>query len=468
MIKKILNKRVLIVVIGLTGFLFVSTNVVLASLLQDRIYPGVKVGSLDLGGLTRSEALKLLRAQVRAYHLSLVVDNVKYRVKLGDLGASYDPALTASQAFAVGRNEVLPVIGLIDSSRRKPLVLAYSIDRVVLAKFTSTFVSQQSAAPVDAAIVIKNGIATVEPDKPGLGVNIEALVAALEESVGSNVEQLTIQRGPVPADVQAAEAQTVAEATKSLIGTSVKLVYGEKTFIPSLAQVGSWITFSKQLNGGLIPAVDSGRVNDYLKTIAPQVEVAAISKKISVVNGEVKAEEGGVDGTAIDKASLSAQIIAAVTAAKGSTITIPMVVVAFKTQYNRTVSLDAPKYIEINLSSQRLWAYQDHKVAYESQVTSGATGYGFPTVTGLFSIYAKQTNRYLDGRPLGYNYNVFVQFWMPFHTDYGLHDASWRNGVFGGQDYYYNGSHGCVNLPIATASWLYNWAPIGTPVWVHL
>ncbi|HSW71001.1 MAG TPA: L,D-transpeptidase, partial [Gammaproteobacteria bacterium] len=126
------------------------------------------------------------------------------------------------------------------------------------------------------------------------------------------------------------------------------------------------------------------------------------------------------------------------------------------------------KYIEVNLSSQHLWAYQDHQVAFDSPVTSGATGYGFPTVTGLFSIYSKQTNRYLDGRPLGYNYNVFVQYWMPFYADYGFHDASWRNGSFGGQDYYYDGSHGCVNLPTATAAWLYNWAPVGTPVWVHL
>ncbi len=56
---------------------------------------------------------------------------------------------------------------------------------------------------------------------------------------------------------------------------------------------------------------------------------------------------------------------------------------------------------------------------------------------------------------------------MPFYGNYGLHDASWRNGVFGGQDYLYNGSHGCVNLPEATAAFIYNWADVGTPVWIH-
>jgi lipoprotein-anchoring transpeptidase ErfK/SrfK len=28
-------------------------------------------------------------------------------------------------------------------------------------------------------------------------------------------------------------------------------------------------------------------------------------------------------------------------------------------------------------------------------------------------------------------------------------------------------SHGCVNLPLDFATWLFDWAPLGTVVWVH-
>jgi lipoprotein-anchoring transpeptidase ErfK/SrfK len=125
------------------------------------------------------------------------------------------------------------------------------------------------------------------------------------------------------------------------------------------------------------------------------------------------------------------------------------------------------------LSKQHLWVWQDHQVIYDSPVTSGATGAGFPTVTGLFAIYYKTTNTHLVGYAYGpaYNYDVAVQYWMPFYQGFGLHDASWRNGNFGETSgpygYYYDGSHGCVNLPLATAAFLYNWSTIGTPVWVH-
>ncbi len=108
---------------------------------------------------------------------------------------------------------------------------------------------------------------------------------------------------------------------------------------------------------------------------------------------------------------------------------------------------------------------------YESPITSGATGAHLGTVTGLFSIYYKTTNTHLVGYQYGYNYDVPVKYWMPFYSGYGLHDASWRNGNFGETSgplgYYYDGSHGCVNLPDATAEFIYNWSVVGTPVWVH-
>ncbi|MBQ7463714.1 MAG: L,D-transpeptidase, partial [Lachnospiraceae bacterium] len=53
-----------------------------------------------------------------------------------------------------------------------------------------------------------------------------------------------------------------------------------------------------------------------------------------------------------------------------------------------------------------------------------------------------------------------------FYGGYGLHDASWR-GAFGGNIYKTNGSHGCVNMPRATAEALFATVNVGTPVVVH-
>ncbi|MDQ5943358.1 MAG: hypothetical protein QG675_126, partial [Patescibacteria group bacterium] len=112
------------------------------------------------------------------------------------------------------------------------------------------------------------------------------------------------------------------------------------------------------------------------------------------------------------------------------------------------------------------WAWQDNQVIFSTPITSGASAYGFGTPTGLFSIYGKERSRYLNGSQYGWGYNVFVDYWMPFNGGVGLHDADWRSS-FGGQDYISGGSHGCVNMTKSAAAYLYGWATIGTPVWVH-
>ena len=46
-----------------------------------------------------------------------------------------------------------------------------------------------------------------------------------------------------------------------------------------------------------------------------------------------------------------------------------------------------------------------------------------------------------------------------------MHDAdTWRYGVYGGNIYTYNGSHGCVNLPYSAAETIYNNIEAGIPV----
>ena len=197
--------------------------------------------------------------------------------------------------------------------------------------------------------------------------------------------------------------------------------------------------------------------------------IAPINKKVNIQNGVSTVATEGVDGTAIDRDPLTAAITDAVTNQKPLQFTITSHAVPFKTTSNTFISLDVGSYVEINLSQQHLWVFQDHNVIYETPITSGATGAGFPTATGLFAIYYKTTNTHLVGYQYGprYNYDVAVKYWMPFYLGFGMHDASWRNGKFGGPDYYYGGSHGCVNLPDAAAEFIYNWSVVGTPVWVH-
>jgi lipoprotein-anchoring transpeptidase ErfK/SrfK len=141
---------------------------------------------------------------------------------------------------------------------------------------------------------------------------------------------------------------------------------------------------------------------------------------------------------------------------------------------NPCASNSLSELILVSISKQHLWACDRSSVKYSSPVVTGDEQYDDTlTPPGTYHIYAKQTNRTLTGSSELGNWDVFVHYWMPFlynkYGAYGLHDATWRtNNQFGHVNINStNASNGCVELPLATAAWLYNWDYVGTTVTIQ-
>jgi lipoprotein-anchoring transpeptidase ErfK/SrfK len=122
--------------------------------------------------------------------------------------------------------------------------------------------------------------------------------------------------------------------------------------------------------------------------------------------------------------------------------------------------LPGEKWIDVNLTTQILRAYEGDKLVLETPISSGRPPYY--TVTGQFRIYLRYDMQTMDGRSLGFDYVTsdvpHVQY---FYGNFALHGAYWHNN-FGTPV-----SHGCVNLNLTDAAWLYQWATYGTLVNVH-
>jgi lipoprotein-anchoring transpeptidase ErfK/SrfK len=117
---------------------------------------------------------------------------------------------------------------------------------------------------------------------------------------------------------------------------------------------------------------------------------------------------------------------------------------------------ESDKWIEVDLSAQRLYAHEGQKTVLTALVSTGTRYY--PTVTGRFKIYAK----YRATRMTGPGYDLpNVPWTMYFFGGYAIHGTYWHSN-FG-----HPMSHGCVNMKTTQAKWLYNWAPKGTLVVVH-
>jgi LysM repeat protein len=114
------------------------------------------------------------------------------------------------------------------------------------------------------------------------------------------------------------------------------------------------------------------------------------------------------------------------------------------------------RWIDVDLSSQRLTAYQGNTAVFSALISSGLPK--TPTVTGRFKVYTKLRSTRMRGP--GYDLPG-VPYTMYFYKGYAIHGTYWHNN-FG-----HPMSHGCVNMRTSDAGWLFNWASVGTPVVTH-
>lgn len=126
------------------------------------------------------------------------------------------------------------------------------------------------------------------------------------------------------------------------------------------------------------------------------------------------------------------------------------------------------KRIEIDLTNQRLYAYQGDTQIYNFLVSTGLWG---KTPTGAFSIWGKfRYVRMTGGSKFLHTYYDLpnVPFTMFFYNDeipkykgFGIHGTYWHHN-FG-----HPMSHGCINMQTDQAALIYAWADPGTTVVIY-
>lgn len=126
-----------------------------------------------------------------------------------------------------------------------------------------------------------------------------------------------------------------------------------------------------------------------------------------------------------------------------------------------TVDPNAEKWVEVDLTNQYMVAWQGNVRVVETYVSTGRDQ--FATPPGTFYVLSKIPSQTMEGVIGGEYYNVPNVPNVLYFTNVGhaFHGTYWHNN-FGTPM-----SHGCVNLPMDIAEWMYGWAGIGMRIEIH-
>lgn len=410
---------------------------------------GTTVLSVDISGLTGDAAWARLKEAAAGYKLDVTVDGVSASVTAADID------LTCAQD-----------VFMVDAERMERGLSAdfSNLIRFNEGKLRSWMHTHFNKAVTEGSIVYDEaaGQYVILPHADGQSSNPNALVAGVKDAICTLTAQQTLTDvSQILHPVRSAEEQAVKDAlaqANKMIGVKLSYVFspdGEEEITVDIPAetIRSFVTLAED---GFTPTVDQKILDAYVAELSGKYSEEGTSGSFRTTNGDTIDFSVSYNGHEVDSEELAQDIITCMQEGISETRTAP-----YQDSGDRDMAYGGT-YVEIDLSAQHLWFYKNGERLVSASIVSGKVAEGWLTPNGVYSIYDKETSTYLEGE----DYRAYVNYWMPFYGGYGLHDGTWHS-TFGGTIYYYDGSHGCVNMPLDAAATVYNNAPVGTKVIIY-
>ncbi|MBI1801036.1 MAG: peptidoglycan binding domain-containing protein [Chloroflexi bacterium] len=266
-----------------------------------RIFPGVSLAGLDVGGLTLDEANNAVRARLAGLSgtYTLRDGDQRYFLTPAELGIRYDDAQLLDAALALGRGEnwaenLLDQLDLMLNGRS--ISGAWSFDEGAAQVALRRLARQIERAPRDARVYEIGLQVFSEPSVTGRVLDVTETIERIRramplnprdeiELVVNEVPPVVREAGDVPAQLRAILAAPIRltlsepawlETGKSAAGLAVALVPQERAWTLDSAMLASLVSVRSSVAGdrgaqlGLI--VDDQKLTVFLNAIAAQVE----------------------------------------------------------------------------------------------------------------------------------------------------------------------------------------------------
>ena len=436
---------------------------------SNRFFEGTWINGIDCSQKTAYEVEELMKEKLSEYSIEVSSRDVAAQtIKGEDIDYKY---MSTGEILQLLRKQKPYewVKGLYEQK-------SYTVDENV--GYNKTLLQEQlkslncaqaenQTEPENAYVAFQNNAFVIVPETEGSKLNIKEAYKVLNAAVEVNESAIDFSNTP-EVYVSAAvtkddpELQAALEACNNYTKASITYTFGSQTTTLNGDTIKDWLQFDEK--GQLIWDDNSFQqhVAEYVAQLAATYDTVGTEREFQATSGRTVYVSSSVYGWKIDQAAEAAQLSQEIQS--GTQTTREPIYAQTANAYG--VNDLGNTYIEVDLSEQHMYYYQDGADIFESDFVSGNMSYADrQTHAGIFTLYYKKSPDVLRGGQKGTAnyYEQPVQYWMPFDGGIGFHDANWRDD-FGGDIYLTRGSHGCINLPPENAAVLYDLIQYDVPI----
>ena len=280
---------------------------------EGRILPGVRVGGVDVSGLSPAEASARLGEAFASFGEGQIVLTAPGRdpmtIPYAKLDRRPDVEAMVAEAMATGRAGNPVERAILDARtaiKGVDLVPRVLFDEVRLERYIQNHAGRlyvdakdASVAFVEGAFKVTNGIFGRRTDRLG---PTEILTAALAETDAPSEIRVAFEMSPVEPDVTTEEAEAALE-TAELMALDIAIAEGDESWTIPAATVRSWIAFGKAPDGSYAPEVQPEAVAASLAEVAKQVERKPRNAGFTTSGSRITGVTAAQNGRALDVAT---------------------------------------------------------------------------------------------------------------------------------------------------------------------
>ncbi len=303
------------------GLLFVGATVVYGLVHSNAIFPGVRIGDVQLGGMSREKAIATLRPlyqQRSSRPLLLRSPGMDRQISVADLGATFDADAAVDAAYKVGR-----VGGWAEraSAQWGSLVRGYAvessgvgIDRAKLQGYL-TRLAQEIDRPVkDAELVIGEDLSVqVIPSVVGRKLDVAAAAKAIEQVVLTTTPSVELPVAQTQPKRLERDLEGARSKLSSMLSGPVSLEFQGRRWTLSVKEIAALVSVEQQ------PGVPSPTVSlreeplkKLVERIAADVDQPKSNARYDWNGGNLKLLRPGQDGQILDRAKALALLTQAI------------------------------------------------------------------------------------------------------------------------------------------------------------
>ena len=440
-----------------------------------RAVPGTTVAGTDVSGKSRQEIVATIEERAKNTKVGISGD-VTASASLTDLGTTVDAQATADAVMARGDTLGEKLRALVSPGKSEVSVVS-TTDKTKVSGYATSLIPEDRAKARNATVILSEDGTTFTTTSSAKGSSLDANAlaqAAQKAATSLDSSSISLKITDAAPKVSDPDAQKVADKANSWVSRDVTITMGEDSYTAENTDKASWIKITNSTESAPTIAVDSSKVSQWVKSQAEEASSEPVTgeRNVNASGQVVSTPTEAKDGKTVNNADA---VTTAITQSLGSNKAYSgsFEATTVKAEWKeRTIANGAEKlpyqaapgekWVDLNLSNKTVTAYEGATVVHGPvSIVDGAAE--TPTVTGTYKVYLQYESQTMrgenaDGSPYVAENVPWVSY---FYSGYAFHGAGWRSS-FG-----YSGSHGCVNMPVSEAQWIYNWVDTNTVVQSH-